>query len=57
MPSQSTMRPSMANSRASKTAMLPVSAAMTAILPRRPSVQDQMKATKLDGGNCGSDAG
>jgi hypothetical protein len=56
-PSQSTMRPRIANSAASKIDMTAVSAAMAAILPRTPCVQAHRKARKPWGGSGGSAAG
>ncbi len=56
-PSQSTMRPRIANSAASKIDMTAVSTAMAAILPRTPCVQAQRNAKKPCGGSEGSAAG
>jgi c-di-GMP-binding flagellar brake protein YcgR len=56
-PSQSTTRPRMANSAASKIDMTAVSTAIAAILPRTPCVQAHRKAKKPCGGNGGSAAG
>ncbi len=56
-PSQSTTRPSSANSSASKVDITAVSTAIARILPRTPCVQAQRKAKKPCGGSGGSAAG
>ena len=56
-PSQSTTRPSTANSSASKADMAAVRKASQKTLPRRPSVQAHRKAKKPWGGSAGSAGG
>ena len=56
--SQSTMRPSIANSSASKAPIAAVSSVIASrIRPRRPSVQAQRKAKKPRGGGAGAASG
>ena len=56
-PNQSTTRPSMANSSASKAAISPVHRVIPAINPRMPWVPDHKKARNLAGGWVGGASG